>query len=160
MAETRSPEEIYGGLRSMALSVRPEPLGAEVGPDEPYVAVMEFTVGEYYATVVAVIDGSASLYFSNGGGNIGGGQHEGIRRAAREMIAESALAMEELHSVRQFPLPGPDMVTFYVVTPDGIYSAVDEEERLGHGQSPLSALFFAGHKVISEYRLLSKKGNG
>jgi len=142
----------------MALSVRPEPLGVEVGVDEPYVVLMEFMVGEHSMTLVAVLDGSASMYYSTGGGNIGGGKHESIRNAAQEMISIAGSLLDEMHVAYEFPLPSPGSVTFYVVTPSYTYTAVDDELALGHGRRPLSPLFFAGHSVISEYREVLQRG--
>jgi len=155
--DKKSPEEVYQGLRSMALSVRPEPLGVEVGVDEPYVVLMEFMVGEHSMTLVSVIDGSASMYFSTGGGNIGGGKHDTIRDAAQQMIALAGTLLDEMEVAYEFPLPSPGSVTFYVVTPSYTYTAVDEEYALGHGRRPLSPLFFAGHSVISEYRIILQR---
>ena len=158
--EKKSPEEIYEGLRSMALSVRPEPLGVEVGVDEPYVALMEFRVGEHSMTLVAVLDGSASMYFSTGGGNIGGGKHESIRDAAQAMIGVARTLLDEMQVASEFPLPSPGIVVFYVVTPSYTYTAVDDEDALGQGRRPLSPLFYAGHEVITEYRRVLQQSGG
>lgn len=77
---------MYAGLRTMALSASRQSLGLPPS-SRPAVALMDIATDEYTLTVVATDDGSASIYFSNGGGLMGGGQrHEAIRRAALEMI--------------------------------------------------------------------------
>ncbi len=45
---------------------------------------MDWIVSSAIATVVAFSDGSASVYFSSGGGLLGGQAHEPIRNAARQ----------------------------------------------------------------------------
>lgn len=156
-AQTKSPEEMYHALRSMTLSARPEQVGLVVAsPDEPYLVLMETGLAEGVITLIAVFDGSASMYFSKGGGFMGGHAHEAIRNAAQAFVEESEEYLNEMCATTEFPLPALGSVRFYVLTPSAIYTAVDDEQALGLGQSPLTPLFFAGQRVITEYRLMSQ----
>ena len=62
-------------------STRPWP--SDPARSEPHLG---WVVGDATATIVAVSDGSASIYLSNGGGYLGGGGHESIRNAASKMV--------------------------------------------------------------------------
>jgi hypothetical protein len=73
-AERPPPAEVYMGLRQQVLSLTPVQLGAELA-DAPILALlMETGYPEAVATLVAVVDGTSSLYFSNGGGLLGAGE--------------------------------------------------------------------------------------
>ncbi|MGC3961509.1 MAG: hypothetical protein QM813_27370 [Verrucomicrobiota bacterium] len=46
----------------------------------PIAVLMEFSLPQAIVTLLAVDDGTASLYFSNGGGLIGAGTSEAVRK--------------------------------------------------------------------------------
>lgn len=71
--EAKNP---YLGLRSQILELKRQKIGlaAPAKPTEPWAAVMDWGVTNGTATVVAISDGTASIYLSSGGGSIGGGQ--------------------------------------------------------------------------------------
>jgi hypothetical protein len=45
---------------------------------------------------------------------------------------------------------------FVAVTPDGLLSAVAPEDELGNGGHVLSPLFYVGHDVITQVRLVEE----
>ena len=147
--------EIYTDLREQVLALRPGDL-AGVG-DGPLAAMMETGYPEAVATLVAVADGTTSLYFSNGGGIIGGGEHPQVREAARRWLDAVADALESMSPQDEFPLPEEGMTQFVVVTADGRRGAAATEDDLGHGRHDLSPLFHAGHDVITELRLIDEQ---
>ena len=79
------PVEMYSGLREMVFSAKSEDLGLKAPPDGPAVwgLVMETGYPEAVMTLVALGDGTVSIYFSNGGGIIGLGEHPGPRQASQ-----------------------------------------------------------------------------
>jgi hypothetical protein len=99
------------------------------------------------ATLVTIADGAVSLYFSNGGGVIGIGQHEGPRKAAFLGSATPASS---------FPLPAQGHVTFYFLTFDGILTSDAGEDDLKSNRHPLSPLFHGAHDVITQARLVDE----
>jgi hypothetical protein len=104
-----------------------------------------------------VADGTTSLYFSNGGGIIGGGAHESVRVANRKLLEfiESGL---ELFVPLERPLEVMDAaVSFAVLTYDGLRGARDEEKKLRDRRSPLWPAFYLGHEVITALRLTEQK---
>lgn len=119
--------------------------------------LMETGYPEAAATLVALGDGTASLYFSSGGGVIGGGPHPSINAAARHLVELAGRNSSRMKPTSEFPLPGSGDTTFYVLTTNGVLRADAREETLGGGAHPLSELFFAGHEVITGLREVSEE---
>src|SRR5260221_6695827 len=60
--------EVYSGLRNMIFSITPDSIGVKLKePGEVWGVVMETGYPKAVATLVALADGTVSLYFSNGG---------------------------------------------------------------------------------------------
>lgn len=139
--------EIYSDLRNQVLGLKWEGAGAV---SSGLVAVlMETGYPEAVATLVAGSDGTVSLYFSNGGGIIGAGDHQAVRGVAKSFlaVAEGYLPQAKLADV--FPLPAISHVRFYLVTTQGVYTVDALEDDLGYERHSFSKLFFAGHDLIA-----------
>ena len=65
------PADVYTGLREQIFALTPDQLGAASAGAPILALVLETGYDEAVATLVGVVDGTTSLYFSNGGG-IGG----------------------------------------------------------------------------------------
>ncbi len=111
--------------------------------------LMETGFPEATASLIALSDGSASLYFSTGGGVIGGGDHAIVRAAAIEFVRLAGQDLSTMAPVTQCPLPATGQTVFYVLTDTGILVASAAEGDLGEGRHHLSRLFYAGHDVIT-----------
>jgi hypothetical protein len=79
-------------------------------------AVMDWGVGDGLATLVALEDGTVSLYLNPGGGIIGAGTHANVARAAEAFRAEAVNARAGFTAAETFPRPGPNSYTFYLLT--------------------------------------------
>src|SRR5262245_49833724 len=102
--------DIYIDLRRQVLGLTPQSAAA---PTATVVAVlMETGYPEAVATLVAVSDGSVSLYFSNGGGIIGAGEHAPVRSVAAKFLASAAAYVPRASLAGQFPLPSCGRVRF------------------------------------------------
>jgi len=119
--------------------------------------LMETGYPEAAATLVALADGTASLYFSSGGGVIGGGPHPSVNAAARHLVEVSARHASELSPTTKFPLPDTGDVTFYVLTTNGVLQGGAREEILGNGGHSLSEMFLAAHDVIAGLREVTEE---
>ncbi|HEY3380059.1 MAG TPA: hypothetical protein VGL77_21500 [Armatimonadota bacterium] len=108
-------------------------------------------------TLVTIADGTVSLYFSNGGGIIGIGQHEGPRKACAELLEFAPQFMDQAKPTTSFPLPPVGYTQFFFLTFDGSLTAESREDDLGNHRSPLSPLFYKAHEVIALARLASEK---
>ncbi len=115
---------------------------------------METGFPEGYFTLVALSDGSASIYLSSGGGSIGGGAHETIRKASQAMVAIAAKFLPQATATKEFPLPNVGQTVFYLLTDAGVFTANASEQDLGEERHAWSPLFHAGHKVIGQYRII------
>jgi len=157
--QSSTRDEMYLGLRDMALHTKAGELGIKPANDsDPYAVIMDIDVGGGTATVASFATGDASLYLMGGGGTIGSGQaSEEVAAAAKEFVRTSAAHLPEMTRVKKQPLPEPKQVTFYVLTTAGIYSVSRPEQALGEGKDSLSPLFYAGQNVLTEIRLLEER---
>jgi hypothetical protein len=141
----------------MALTVDPASIQRPDG--EPWsgalVAMMEIGLPSGTGSIVAIADGTVSMYTSTGGGVIGAGQHAAVRAAADRFRAVAGEARGQLESATEFPGPAPGMVRFQVRTEDGGYTGVAPEASLAAGRHPLSELYAAGQDLVTEIRLAS-----
>jgi hypothetical protein len=155
-SEAKNP---YEGLRNQILQLKREKIGlaAPAKPTEPWAAVMDWGVTNGTATVVAISDGTASIYLSSGGGSIGGGQsHDSIRKAAQKMVSVAVEVQPQMQATDTFPLPQRGQVTFYVLTDAGVFTANAPQEELSSHHHPLSKLGDAAQEIITQYRLIQK----
>lgn len=157
MADDTSPsknaEEILD-LRSMFLTRSPRNFGIVPTQDHPRVwaVLMDMGSSEGTTTLLAVVDGTVSLYTSTGGGVIGAGEHPSIRRRAMKFISTAERYFEEFQKTSESPLPAPGRINFYLMTFSGTFTGDFDENALGEGHHKLSKLFYAGHEVISAMR--------
>ena len=105
------------------------------------------------ATIVAFSDGSASVYFSSGGGLLGGQAYESIRRAACQAVAVAAEFQPQMQLTTDFPLPQPGIVVFYLLTDSGVFTSSAFESALKAHSHALSILCDAMQAIITAYRL-------
>jgi hypothetical protein len=154
----RPPKEIYTDLRAMALGVDLSSL--ETPADESWsragVAMMEIGTERAVASIVAIADGTVSMYLSTGGGVIGAGEHDPVRAAAirfRTVVAESR---HLLSRGADFPLPQPGEVRFQARIGDDGFSGAATEAALRGGRDPLSPVYAAGQDLLAEIRFASE----
>lgn len=86
-----------------------------------------------WVTIVALGDGSTSMYTSVGGGTIGAGEHEIVRRANQQLI--SVIEHEVLpHLDRDSGThPAPGFVRYHVLGADGL-TGIDVPEQVFWGR--------------------------
>jgi hypothetical protein len=153
-AATPPVADVFSELRGQALRLTPDQLGDAVPTEAGILALlMETAYREAVATLVAVADGTTSLYFSNGGGFVGAGTHPTVAEASRLWLEAGGTFLPALSNVTEPPLPGVGMTQFVAVTPEGLRGAVAPEDDLGGNRHELSPLFHAAHEVITQIRL-------
>ena len=153
------PAEAFIGLRNQVFSASPKSTGIEVtSTTEPWGVVMETGLPEAVVTLVSLKDGTASLYFSNGGGIIGGGEHKHVNAIAKKFVSSSGDFIALMEKTTTYPLPTVGKVRFYILTESGVFSSIlISEDDLGEGKNEFSKLFYSGHELISALRELDKK---
>jgi hypothetical protein len=148
----------YMELRSMVLHVDPAQIEVPEGEwSGASVALMEMPVGDATATIVAVADGTVSLYTSTGGGTVGAGEHLSARRAGQRFLKVAAESAPWMTPTTDFPLPSEGNVRFHVRTPEGDVTAEVAEDDLRARRDLLAPLYVAGQDVITEIRMIEEQ---
>ena len=155
-SKKKSPERAEGsrGLREMALTSSPEELGLGPIADRPnvFAFIMDIGYPAGVATLAVFGEGTTSLYFSNGGGVIGAGAHESVRRTHPALFEEAEAQLAAFGPAQDTELPAVGRVRFYLRTFAGTLSAEADEQELGRRQHQLSALFHSAHATITAIR--------
>jgi hypothetical protein len=146
----------YLGLRILALDGTRANFGLGPGtsPTQPFAVVIDRNDLEgTTTTIIAIADGSASVYYGNGSGSIRGGElHESIHNAALRTVEAAAAVQPKMHRTGEFPLPASGQVCFYAVTDAGVFTATAAREDLENNRSPYSALAASAQNIVSEYQ--------
>jgi hypothetical protein len=133
-------------------------LGPTVAPTVAWGVLMETGFPEGFFTLVALSDGSASLYFSSGGGVIGGGQRETIREVSKALVAAASGYQLLAAETKVFPQPQNGQTAFYFLTDSGVFMFGAPEEEFGEGRHAASALFGLAHELIARIRVFMESG--
>ena len=153
MPLTPEPVSPSSDLRDHSFSVTP----SELELDEPttgkvWGVIMETGYAEALFTLIVFADGCTSIYFGNGGGIIGAGEHAPVRAAAAELLKAANQNLSKLTFIQAPTLPQVGETKFYFRTHDGLYGASAPENSLGEGEHELSPLFYSAHDVIAAVR--------
>ena len=146
---TYEQADIYTDLRGQALALDAKSITPRNGL---FALLMETGYDEAAVTVVATADGSASIYFSNGGGIVGAGEYEQVREVVFETLSEASSYVDDFDASPEHPLPQPGETRFYAVTESGVTIAAAPEDDLGNERHALSPLFLQVHKLIAFIR--------
>jgi hypothetical protein len=158
--QAASPAEVAAQLRESVFTSDPAKLGIPLRPGEAWGIVMDTSYPKAVASLVSLADGSASIYISSGGGYIGGQGRPAVRDAAKAFVRAATANLSRLARVSEHPLPSVGRTRFYVLTPEGLFTAEAAEKELGENHHALSPLFHAGQDVITQFRLTSGKTDG
>lgn len=119
------PGTVYEDLRAKALAAVESGL-LSPDPEHPNVlgVVVDIRSDGAWATIVALADGTTSMYTSSGGGTIGAGAHESVRKANELLL--TVIEAEVLPHLDPDPgtHPGAGYVRFHVLGPEGL-SGID-----------------------------------
>jgi hypothetical protein len=124
--------------------------------------VMERGFAKGVATVVALADGTASMYLSTGASAVGGGAYPPAHAAALKLCEQAADALGETTPTHEFPAPAKGRVRFYVLTLEGVRVAENDlfaRPRPGDaGRDALAPLVAAGDAVLDGLKEATSKG--
>lgn len=151
---------VYSALRAQALSTQRSETGIPTPrADAPVWGVlMETGYPGVTATILALADGTTSLYLSTGGGVIGGQKHASVREANATLLETANRLRQHLQPAASFPVAEVGRTLFYALTDSAVLTGGGPEEDLRHRRHTLSALFHAGHGVLTQLRLVSEAG--
>jgi hypothetical protein len=160
-AQRAQKEDLYKGMRRMALEVTADQLDVQVpaGEVKVYGVVTDWNMGKGIATIVSFATGDASMYVSTGGGILGGVQHASVNKAAKACVNKAQGFLDKASKTDLTPLPAADSVSFFLLTNKGIFTARESVKNFYNGTSPWLSLFEQVNELISALRLVqgSKK---
>lgn len=114
---------------------------------------MDWNTSGGLATLVAIDDGSVSLYLNPGGGVIGAGTHANVANAASVFRDAATVQRKLFRETTAFPAPGPDSVVFYLLTDSATLTsgpiAVSDIQSTSH---PFAAVGAASQALLAEVR--------
>ena len=147
-------ESVYDGLRSRIFELDPSDVGlsGEGQPGDVWGVMFELGLPAATVTLIALIDGTTSLYTTGGFGILGGGAHPAVVVANRKLREAAAAQLAAFRPDRGVDPPGPDDLRVRALTTGGRQVADAAQADLLDGTHPLSDLFFAGHTVITRLR--------
>ncbi len=128
--------------------------------DGVFAVLMETGYPGAVASLVAVADGTTSLYFSNGGGIIGAGAYPQVRDEALAFLEAAKAHLPALAPAGDTPLPREGRTRFTLVSEDGLFVAEAEEAELGEKRHALSPLFLQGHRLLAYVRAADEHRRG
>jgi len=153
--------DIYRNLRQQVLTLDPAKIGLRpTAANQVWGLLLETGYPKAVVSLVTIADGTVSLYFSNGGGIIGVGQHDEPRKACEAFLAFAPKFIPYADRTEVFPLPSEGHTRFYFFTFNGILTVDANEDELGNNRSPLSPLFHKGHEVITAALRIDEKLKG
>ena len=112
-----TPAEVSADLRRLALDT--PPFDPATPPDEPYGFITEFRQSGAVVTLAAYSTGDVSLYFSTGGGIIGGIGKSEVKELAHSIIESVRPLVSQLEQSAKTEEPGDGEYCFYLLTPAG-----------------------------------------
>jgi hypothetical protein len=118
---------------------------------------MDWNLGAGIATFTAFQTGDASMYTNTGGGVIGGGYQENVKKAAVAFIDKAQNYLDKTTKTETTPLPEENSVKFYFLTNKGKFVAQEQMKNLENNSSQWLELFEEANKVITELRLTTEK---
>jgi len=154
----QQPAEHWLQLREQALTASPQTFGMTVNADTclSWAIVMDWTSTFGTATLVAVQNGNASLYLSNGLTLTGGGEREHVRHMAAEFVDSANRCIHAMQDMPSSELPDLHHITFHVRTPAGTLTATAHVDELTDANHVLSELSQHGQRVLSALNALAR----
>jgi uncharacterized protein len=154
---TGGSAESYEGQRKQALTRRSADLGLKRVPGRPaWGVIMEIGSAEGVTTLVATDDGAVGLFTDHRADDISFAKSEWPHRTGARFVGAAGDCLFECSPAWAYPKPDPGMIIFYPLTYDGVMTAqARADELVAGGDAPLSALFYAGHDVLTLVRLVT-----
>ena len=151
----------YAGLRSLALGLHEGKLGDRVVQlPNVFGVVVDWSLGDDFATFVALADGTASMYTSAGGGTIGAGGRPGIDAAGAALLRTVEARLDRFAPVAAPSGPHPSRVTYWALTRTGLRALDHAADGPPAADAALAALGDAFQEYVTQFRLLDEAGSG
>lgn len=151
----------FAGLRSMVLGLDQAKLGDPVVQLSNVLGVVvDWSLGDDFATFVALSDGTASMYTSAGGGTIGAGGRPGVDAAGAALLRTAEEQLDRFTPVMAAGDPEPGRVTYWALTRTGLRTVDHSADGPPAGDPGLAALGDAFQEYVTQFRLLEEARPG
>lgn len=159
--ELYTVDDSYAALRNRVFTTTPESLGIHARDDQVWGVLMETGYPPAVVTLLALAEGTVSIYFSPGGGIIGAGEYPEPGRLRGELISEAQKYSSQAKTTKVFPLPEQSLTRFYFLKGGGevVYAEANEDD-LGKKRHVLSPLFYKGHELMAAIREIETQRAG
>lgn len=159
MAESqRYSQQAMATLRLKALHVSPAEIGIQIPENKNCFGVLvEWPMGDLIATILALADGTASLYTNSTFGIVGGFDHAHARNAAKDLIQSTEDILNDTNSTTDFAYPKIDQVKFFLLTKSGVRSAVVNFETVENSSAKPNFIdvFAKAQNLLAELRKIT-----
>jgi hypothetical protein len=147
-----SPKEIAAALRRRVLRIKPDDIGlkqSSITNSAVWGVVIETAHPDAVASLVALLDGSVSLYVSDGNGCIGCGNQREVRQAGANLLQIAVNALPLAIATDDIELPPSGVVRFYLLARDGVHCTQIRLEDINNADERLSQLYFSGQRTLA-----------
>jgi hypothetical protein len=154
------PAQTYLQLRNRILQLNPAQLNLAPSTDAPHAwgVLVETGYEVGTATLVSLVDGTTSLYYSTGGGMLGSGDYAPLAEASKNLVVEAEKYLAHMSNRdSDLPLPVIGQVSFILLTYSGLLSAQAPEQELSSGRHVLSPLLMQARATMELLGKLADK---
>lgn len=140
---------IAAALRHRVLSLSPNDVEWDQTEKSAYLGgVIEFTHDTRVHSLVLLIDGSVSLYDSDGHGSLGCGDHPEVRSAATALLESLEALIPGSDAALNWDAPAAGGLSCHLLLVDGRRLVEAKLESLGH-TPPLRELYFSAQSLVA-----------
>ena len=146
--------EQYLKFRDLILGLDPTQLDSDL-PDL-WGALIDIAHPELRFTVVALADGTTSVYAGGGAARVGFGEHPTVAKMSKDLLAVAEKCANSMMPASDFPLPTIGRVRFYVFTLMGKLMTDRSIDELDGQNDDFSLLYRISSAIITEIRIISE----
>lgn len=151
----------YNDLRNELFKLNPQEIGINLeSNNQVYASVVDMVIEGETATLVCVIDGTVSLYYSDNSNDKNLGENNDIYQAAGSYLCSSNQVIKHLKKAKSYDLVTDNYKKVYLLTKDGIYTARYKDENYNNYPKHIKFLMVLIQNVIETIfhsRELTKK---
>ena len=149
------PAAVTALLRNNVFNLKVEDIGLTLAKcPQVWGVMMELGYPEVVVSLVALADGSCSVYLSDGSGAVGCGLYSEVRQSAANMLHVAQRMIPHCTPAESHPLPDDSRVRFYLLSAQSVLTAEASRHELDEGATEMAELYYAGHAVIGMIELL------
>lgn len=140
---------LYTNLRKRALGITADQIESpsSISESKVFGVMIDWELEEGLASLVAYLSGDASIYFSQGGGIIGGGNFENVRNEVFSLLEVAQGLIEKATKIEEIPFPEKGACRIMLFTKQGFYCLEEKSEELNSTNSKWGSFLSQAKKV-------------